>query len=193
MEKKTPASLFDFEMARAKPREIIRTDHTKLVTTAEFDSSEGKRLADKAGALLAKEYYGYGWITRAVGNPRDPIDRRGIAICLYELFLWFGTKAAMYLNPTDWNSPAEFEVKVKALGGELLERARLSREKRASDLPAVMDKGKVPDGFEQFIKAPKYRTVTNKDEAKKLILDHIKSEEKQAASVTDSRDVKDVA
>ena len=184
-------TLFDVELSRAKPREILKTDHTKLVTTAEFDTDEGKRLAHKAGAILGKEYKGYGWIVRAVGNHRDPIDRRGIAICLYELFLWFGSKAVMYLNPKDWNSPAEFEAKVKALGGELLERARLSREKRASDLPAVLDKGKAPDGFEQFIKAPKYKTVTNKDEAVKLITDHIRSEEKSAvASVADSRDIK---
>jgi hypothetical protein len=188
---KTPVSLFEHEMARAKPRELLRTDHTKLVTTAEFDTDEGKRLAHQAGAILGKEYKGYGWIVRSIGNHRDPLDRRGIAICLYELFQWFGTKAAMYLNPTDWNSPAEFEAKVKALGGELLERARLSREKRASDLPAVMDKGKAPDGFEQFIKAPKYRTVTDKNEAIKLITDHIRAEEKAApTSITDSRDIR---
>jgi hypothetical protein len=187
---KTPASLFDVELSRAKPRERIITDHTKLVTTAEFDTTEGKRLAYQAGAILGKTYKGYGWIVRAIGNHRDPIDRRGIGICLYELFQWFGTKAVMYLNPRDWNSPAEFEAKVKALGGELLERARLSRERRASDLPAVLDKGKVPDGFEQFVKTPKYKTVTNKDEAVKLITDHIRSENAASESIADSRDIK---
>ncbi len=130
----------------------------------------------KAGRLLGKTYKGYGWMVRAIGG-KDPNDF-GIGIALAELIQFFGTRATMYLNPNDYATELEFEAMVKKLGGELLERARLTKKKDEQVT-------KMPDGFEEFAPKVSYKLLNTVDQVVDAVNTFTKTQEKEA-SITNS-------
>ena len=108
---------------------------TALITVEDFKFQEDKALAASAGKLLQKTYPGYGWGTRVVA-------RQMIQICLLELIPFGGSNQGMTVNPKDWQTPKQFRTLVVRMGGELLERANLSRKKSLG-----LAVTKRPDGF----------------------------------------------
>ena len=114
---------------------------TKLTTIEEFESSITKNLVEYTGYLLQKLYPGYLWGVRELGENL-------VGFTLAEV-MRFGENQIMVVHPCDCPTRNEFDKIVKRLGGELLERSRLSREKSKN-----IEVDKRPDGF-----SPKFDTT----------------------------------
>ena len=106
-----------------------------IISVEQFNNDEDLKLSTEAGQLLQKTYPGYMWGTRVVA-------RKMIQICLGEYIPFGGSNQGMVINPKDWDTPDQFRLLVKTLGGELLERGGLSRKKSQG-----MGVSKRPEGF----------------------------------------------
>lgn len=105
-----------------------------------LEAENDKRAADLVrytGLLLQKTYPRYVWGVRYEGEFPFGI----ICLNLAEL-INFGLENAMVINPKDWGTIYEYDAIVKRLGGELLERASLSRNGSQN-----IDVKVRPDGF----------------------------------------------
>jgi hypothetical protein len=107
---------------------------TKITTIEEFDSQIDKELVQYTGNLLQKQFAGYLWGVRSLAPGL-------VGFTLAEL-MDYGDNHIMVVHPRDCPTKRAFDKIVKKLGGELLERARLSREK-SKNLPVTQR----PDGF----------------------------------------------
>lgn len=108
-----------------------------LTTIEEFESDADKNLVQFTGHLLQQLYPGYLWGVRLIASPAL------IGFTLGEL-MQYGDCHQMVVHPRDCSTRHEFEQIVKRLGGELLERANLSRDE--SKNVQVL---KRPDGFNE--------------------------------------------
>jgi hypothetical protein len=108
-----------------------------IETIDEFHDKVDKTLAITAGKVLQREYAGYIWGVRVIA-------KRMIQIILAELIPFGGDRHGMVINPRDWDTLPQFEALVRKMGGELLERASLSRN---GSQGLVVTKR--PDGFHQ--------------------------------------------
>jgi len=125
-----------------------------IISVEEFDDKIAEELAVYTGHLLQRKYKGYCWGVRVLQN-KPPM----VGICLAEL-LQFGDANVMVINPVDVSCRDEFDKIVIRLGGELLERASLSRNGSQG-----VQVTKRPDGFhKKFDKTQKERTVVLKDQ-----------------------------
>lgn len=108
-----------------------------IINLEEFESKIDQDLVHYCGNYLQKIYPGYLWSVRAEGTPGQAV----ICFTLVELFQ-YGVENVMTINPRDRDSVFEYERMIKQLGGELLERAKLARDR--SHNVAVESR---PDGF----------------------------------------------
>jgi hypothetical protein len=107
---------------------------TQIISVEDFEDQTDKELVCFTGHLLQKFYPGYLWGVRLLAKSM-------VGFSLGEL-LQFGDCHVMVVHPKDVPTMHDFEGIVKRLGGELLERAKLSRDKSRN--VAVETR---PDGF----------------------------------------------
>jgi hypothetical protein len=108
--------------------------NTQIISVEEFEDKADQELVCYTGHILQKFYPGYLWGVRLLAKAM-------IGFTLGEL-MQYGDNHVMVVHPKDVSCRDEFDKIVKRLGGELLERARLSTE--CSKNVAVTQR---PDGF----------------------------------------------
>ena len=107
-----------------------------ITNLEEFDSKIDEDLVRFTGHYLQQLYPGYLWAVRCLASKPTLIGFTLVEVAQY------GTENVMIVHPRDCPTQLEFEKLVKKLGGELLERAKLSRE--GSKNVAVTE---MPEGF----------------------------------------------
>lgn len=158
------------------------------VVTEKFSSKRAEELCMKTGAILSKTYKGYGWFVRAIGNKRH---QTGIGISLTEYLSFGGSQSVFYINPDDIAKLDEmaFEVYIKQVGGEMLERGGLNRVKKADSDMNGPDKS--PEGFADIqLKRRTHVMANTVQEFTDIVNKHI-ADLRSAATYNDSSDARD--
>ena len=106
----------------------------KIQNIEDFDDEDDKELVGYTGYVLQKTYPGYLWGVRLLAKGL-------IGFTMGEL-MQFGDAHTMVIHPRDYPTRDSFDKLVIKHGGELLERASLSRE-GSKNIPVT----KRPDGF----------------------------------------------
>ena len=124
----------------------------RINTLEDFENEIDRDLVYFTGAYLQRIYPGYLWCVRLLATGM-------IGFSLGEL-IQFGDNHVMVVHPKDTPTMRAFEKIVKKLGGELLERAKLSREGSKNEAVLVR-----PDGFnarfDETIRQTKFQLKDN--------------------------------